>query len=126
MAGGYQPLSCPAMNERSGEHLPSHMIGYAHHRHDGQHHGKRTNVDWNGQDQRRYHHRAGQRLPRVEAHRRPRGRRMAGVMDRMDAAIDHWAMHPAMRPVKPRIMEREIDDHRTRQPPPGVSRRIGI
>ena len=83
-------------------------------------------MDGDEEHQRRDHHRAGQRLPGVEAHRRPGRGWAAGMMHRMGDAKQLGPMHPAVRPVEPGVMGGEIEQHRQRQIPERHRRDIGV
>src|SRR3546814_7582658 len=71
------------MNDRAREHLPPHTIADAHHRHDRKHETEHPDMDRDEEDERGDDDRSGYRLQRMEAHRRPGGRRAARVVDRM-------------------------------------------
>ena len=83
MTGCYQPITQPGMNKCTGEHLPAHMIGDSHDRHDSQNRSKRRNMDWNDEYQQRNHNGSGYGFDRMKAHRGPGGWRSAGMMNRM-------------------------------------------
>src|SRR3546814_9388184 len=91
---GYQPFPCGSMNERAREHLPPHMIADAHHRHDRKHETEHPDMDRDEEDERGDDDRAGYRLQRVKAHRRPGGRRAARVVDRMGEPKQARPVHP--------------------------------
>jgi hypothetical protein len=48
------------------------------------------------------------------------------MMDRMGDAKQLWPVHPAMRPVKPCVMRREVEQHGNRQPPERIAVHILI
>ena len=126
MRRGNQPAPGRAIDDRPRKHLPAHMVGDAHDRHDRQQRGKRAPVQRHRQHQRGDHHRAGQRFPWMEAHRRPGGRWPAGVMHRVRDAERLGPVHPAVRPVEPCIVREQAERERHRPPPERPSMEIGI
>src|SRR5690554_6473872 len=63
MVGGrYQPVTYRPMNQASRKHLPSHVIGDAHHGHDQEHGEQRGGVDGDNEGQRGDDDGTGQRL----------------------------------------------------------------
>lgn len=126
MAGGYQPLACPALNEPLRKHLPPHVVGDAHDGHDGENGEQRADMDRHEQHEQRNDDGAGQRFPRVEAHGGPGGRRVAGVVDGVGDAVDRGPVHPAMGPVEPCVVEREVGEHRGWEPPQGIVGHVGV
>src|SRR3546814_7332712 len=53
-------------------------------------------------------------FPWVKAHRRPGGGRAALVVYRVAAAEQRRTVHPPVRPVKPCVVDQQIEQHRTR------------
>ena len=84
MRRGYQPAARGSMNKRAREHLPPHMIADPHDRHDREYEPQHRDMDRDQEDERGDDDRAGNGLQGMETHRRPRGRRAAFVMNRMD------------------------------------------
>ena len=74
-------------------------------------------MDGDDENQQRDNDRAGQRLARVKAHGRPRGGIAAGVVDGVHPLEEARRMHRPVRPVKPRIVREEIQQHRERRIP---------
>src|SRR3546814_9013185 len=93
------------------------MIADAHHRHDRKHETEHPDMDRDEEDERGDDDRAGYRLQRVKAHRRPGGRRAARVVDRMGAPKQARPVHPAMGPIEPCVVGEEIDEQAERQIP---------
>src|SRR5512139_1671317 len=62
----------------------------------------------------------------MEAHCRPRGWIAAGMVNRVHSTENLGPMHPAMRPVEPRVVQQQVDDDGSRQPPPWVVRTICV
>ena len=112
MARCYQPFPQLGMNKSAREHFPPHMIGDAHNGHDCQHQPEHRHMDGYHKQQQRDNHRARNSLKRMEAHCGPRRGRAAGMMDCVRDLEQTRLMHPAMSPVKPRIVEQEIEQQR--------------
>ncbi len=117
MARCDDPLPHWTSPDEPRENLPTHVIGDAHHRHHCQHDGQRCYMDRDKKDKQRDDHRARQCLDRVERHCRPGGWRAAGVVDGVRDAKPMRHMHPAMRPVKPAIMRKQVEKNRQRPIP---------
>src|SRR3546814_1264552 len=98
------------------------MIADAHHRHDRKHETEHPDMDRDEEDERGDDDRAGYRLQRVKAHRRPGGRRAARVVDRMGEPKPARPVHPAMGTIEPCVVGEEIDEKAERQ----IPERIGV
>ena len=114
------------MNEGPRKDFPAHMIGHAHHGHDQENHSQHPGVDWHRKHQRGNEQAHDNRFNRVKIHRRPGRGRTAGVVHGMDRLEHARAVHPAVGPVKPGIVEREVDEQRKRHPPQRIGLRIGV
>src|SRR3546814_18116233 len=90
------------------------MIADAHHRHDRKHETEHPDMDRDEEDERGDDDRAGYRLQRVKAHRRPGGRRAARVVDRMGEPKQARPVPPAMGPIEPCAVGEEIDEQAER------------
>ena len=127
MAGCYQPTSQRGMNETAREHLPPHVIGHAHDRRDGQHHPQHRQMDRHNEREQRHNNRSADRFDRVEAHRSPCGGRAAVMVDSMGKPEQAWIMvHRAVAPIKPAVLNKQIDEDRNRQIPKRVGRPINV
>lgn len=110
MAGTYHKSAEPRLNKSAGKNFPPHMIGDPHEGHDRENQAQHRKMDRNGKDKRGDDQRAGERLDRMETHRRPSGGRAAGMVHGMGDAEQLWPVHPAVRPVEPRIMGEKIGE----------------
>jgi len=108
VACGYQPAPQPGMNKCAGKQLPAHMIGHTHKGHDRKNQAEHPDMDRHQKNQRRNNDSAGDRLNRMKAHRSPCGWRAAGMVHGMRDPEQCRAVHPAMRPIKPRVMRKQI------------------
>lgn len=93
VAGCYHPIPYAGMNKPARKHLPAHMIGHAHHRHDGENNHQHADMNGDEKHQRRDNNRAGQRFDRVKAHRGPSRWRAAGMVDSMGQLKPARDMH---------------------------------
>src|SRR3546814_708914 len=75
MAGRDQPFADPPVHRRSGEKLPTHVIGDAEEGHDRQHGEQRREMDRDDEHQKRNDDCPDKAFPWVKAHRRPGGDR---------------------------------------------------
>ena len=124
VAGGDDMAAEPAVDPAGGEHLPAHVIGDAHHRGDGEDDAERGPVDRDDEGQRRDQQRAGQRLPGMKRHRRPGGRRLGGMVDGVDGLEQPRPVHPAVRPVKPGVVEEQVERDAGQPPQRGAKAEI--
>jgi hypothetical protein len=85
------------------------MVGHPHQRHNRKHERKHSDMDRDAQHQQRDDERAADRLNRVKTHRCPSGRRAAVMVHCMRQLEPARAMEQAMRPVKPTIVQQQID-----------------
>jgi hypothetical protein len=113
----YHPAPCQAMNEPRRKHLPAHMVAGPHERHDEQHGEYDANVQRQDEHQSGNDDRAGKRFPRMKAHRSPGRGRAAGMVHPMDRPEEQGVMHRPVRPVEPRVVYRQAQQERDRQPP---------
>ena len=114
------------MDNGGRKHLPPHMIGDPHQRHDGKHPSQRADVDRDQKHQCGDDHRTGERFPRMEAHRRPGSRRLTRMVDRVGDPEWGRPVHPAVSPVKPCVVRNEEEQHGNRQPPQRKIMRVAI
>ena len=66
-------------------------------------------MDRDHEDEQGDDDRPGQRFPRMKAHRRPGRRRAAGVVDGMGDAEQARLVHPAVGPVKPGVVCKQVE-----------------
>jgi hypothetical protein len=108
MTGGDEPVASSASDEKAWKELPTHMIGYAHHRHDGEDDEQGAVVNGNEEDEEWNDHCPGDRFEWMEAHRGPGCRRPAGMVDGVGGAKEAGPMHQAMSPVEPAVVSEQI------------------
>jgi hypothetical protein len=85
------------------------MIGDAHKRHDRKHNRQCADMHGDDEDEGGDEYSAGYRFPWVKAHRRPCGRRAAGVMNGVRQFERARAVHAAVSPVEPTVVQQERD-----------------
>ena len=85
VTGGNEPRARPALDQEAGKQLPAHVIGNAHHGHDGQDQKQPPIMDRDQEDEQWDHKGPGDRFDGVEAHGCPGGRRPAGMMNSMSS-----------------------------------------
>ena len=88
------------------------MIGDAHDRHDAQHAAQCRDMDRDQEHECGDDYCPGQCLPGVKAHCGPGGGGAAGVVDGVGGAEPEGAVHQAVGPVKPGVVQREIKQDR--------------
>ncbi len=108
------------------KHFPPHMVANPHNGHHREYKCQRSDMHRDHENERGNNHCAGERLPRVEAHRRPSGGRTAGVMNGVGDAEGGGCVHPAVGPVKPRIMSEKGEEDREWQIPKRIGADIGV
>ena len=74
-------------------------------------------MNWHQKHQYRHDNRTAHRFNRVKAHRGPCGGWAAVMMDCMSQPEKAWAMHGAVRPVKPAILHKQVDQQGKRPVP---------
>jgi hypothetical protein len=114
------------MNEPFGKHFPAHMVAHAHDRHDAKHPCEHANMDGDEENEQRDDEGSGQRFGPVKAHRRPCGGRAAFVMHSVKDFEESRFVHPAVRPIKPCVVDREISKQADRQIPERHGMNIGV
>ena len=116
VAGGDDVAAEPALHPARREHFPTHVVGDTHHRGNRKNDAERRPVDGDDKGEGRNEQRARQRLPGMKAHRRPGGWRLRRVVDGMNGLEQPRPVHPAVRPVEPGVMEKQVEAD-ARQPP---------
>lgn len=84
------------------------MIGDPHKRHYAEHKAQCDDMNRNDEHQQRDHDSAGQGLPRMKRHCRPRSWRPTFMVDGMRKLEPIGPVHQAVRPVKPGVMGKHI------------------
>lgn len=111
MAGGNQPIPGNPLDQPARCELPAHVIGDAHYRHYRKNDEQGSNMNGNDEDESWNNNRSRQRFKRVEAHCRPGRWRSAGVVNGMSGPEQSGPMHPAMSPIKPGVVQQQIDHY---------------
>ena len=118
VAGGYDVAAPPAFDPFIWIDLPACVIKYGINCH--QHEHKERHADMKRQDKRedREEPSGADRFYRVERKTGPRRRLDAAVMAFMGPFKQLAVMHDAVGEIKPRILDKEINQHRERQVKP--------
>jgi len=102
------------------------MVGDPHQRHDAENRRQRAYMEWHYKHKRGDDNRPRQSFPRMKRHGGPGGGRATGMVYRVRNTEQPRLVHPTVRPIEPRIVQKETEQHRHRPPPEWIGMNVAI